>query len=113
MDQTQDELLSYLSETYNKCLPIYELVSTKNYDRHRALLNINELYTNYATFTLFLKLKPELVTKQLSDFIKIFEDFYFELKQVFSKKDNNTALLYSKLLAMRDAFEATDWFNKL
>lgn len=101
-----DKLLSHLSEIYNKSLTIYELVTTKNYDRDRALLNISELYTNHSKNEIFIQIHPELLIKEVEDFLRDFEDFYFELKQVFVNEDQNTARLYSNLTELKEAFES-------
>lgn len=107
MDQaTIEELLGYLSDIYNKSLPIYELVTTRNYNRDRALLNINELYTNYSSVDMFIKIHPHLNSEEVQQFLSNFNDFYFELKQVFLQEDDNTALLYNKLSIMKESFEA-------
>ncbi|MDH6365741.1 hypothetical protein M2139_002765 [Enterococcus sp. PF1-24] len=100
------ELISELSELYNKSLPLYELVTSRNYDRQRALLNINELYTNYSHATLFTKMYPELMRTEITQFFKTFETFYFQLKQVFLKEIENTAALYHTLSILKDNFEA-------
>jgi len=56
----------------------------------------------------------ELAKSEVQPFFDAFEDFYFELKQVFFLEDNDSTLLYSKLSAMKDSFEQlTNDFNVL
>lgn len=111
---TNGELLSLLSTNYNKSLTLYELVTSTGYDRNRALLNINELYTNYSSTQLFMHIHPELATSDVQNFCANFEEFYFELKQVFLHEDENAALLYEKLEVMKESFEGlTNSFNEL
>lgn len=107
--------LSYLSETHTKSLSLYDLVTSRpRPDDTRILLNINEAFTYYHSARIFYHTTPALATDEVAPFFQAFEDFYFELKQVFFLEDDNTALLYDKLSTMKDAFEElTNHFNVL
>ena len=103
-DPTQ-QLLSDLSDLFNKCLPVYELITSRNYDELRVLLNTNELFTMYNHSKLFYTLHPELQKSEVESFYISFEEFYLELKQVFFHEDDATGKLYNKLSSMKDIFE--------
>lgn len=99
-------LLKYLSEIHNKSLALYELVISRPKPSHeRVVLNINELFTLYHTTNLFYFEHPELDQAEVVPFLSAFDDFYFELKQVFLNEDDDTALLYNRLLTMKETFE--------
>ncbi|MFK4566688.1 hypothetical protein [Enterococcus sp. UD-01] len=108
-------LLGYLSEIHNKSLSLYDLITSQpRTDETRILLNINEVFTYYHSIRIFYYSQDELFTADVQPFFTSFEDFYFELKQVFLHDDNNTALLYNKLSSMKDSFEQlTNDFNVL
>lgn len=110
-----DFLLSYLSEIHNKSLALYELVTSKpKTSRQRAALTINELFTLYNSAKVFYFSTPAVAKPEVNSFFEAFEDYYFELKQVFLNEDNNTALLYHKLTSMKEYFEAlTDSYKVL
>ncbi|MHC5375522.1 hypothetical protein ACYSNU_17260 [Enterococcus sp. LJL120] len=113
MNPLLDELLKQQSELYNKALPVYELVTTRNFDRERALLTTNEFYTDWQKLEIFLWLHPEIANQKEKNFLAALDAFYDELKQVLFKEEKDTAQLYSKLSQLKDAFEASDWFDKL
>jgi hypothetical protein len=113
--QKIDLFLNYLSETYTKSLALYDLVTSQpRSDEMRILLNIDESFTYYHSIRIFYYTTPELEAPEVAAFFKAFEEFYFELKQMFFLEDNNSAVLYKKLDIMKDAFEElTDYFNVL
>ena len=98
-------LLDNLSELYNKCLPLYELITSPRYEKNRVIVVTNELYSLAQTAGLYTQIHPELQIKEVSKFFDAFHQFYAELKQVFFNEDSNTALLYSKLTIMKQNFE--------
>ncbi|MGM0217990.1 hypothetical protein [Enterococcus sp. AZ126] len=108
-------LLSYLSEIHTKSLSLYDLVTSRpRPEDTRILLNINEVFTYYHSVRVFYYSNSELAGSDVHPFFKAFEDFYFELKQVFFLEDEDSILLYSKLTAMKDCFEQlTNDFNVL
>ncbi|MGX7244348.1 hypothetical protein ACWOC1_05810 [Enterococcus quebecensis] len=108
-------LLSYLSETHTKSASLYDLVTSRSHSEDtRILLNINEVFTYYHSVRVFYFSNSELKAPQVQSFFKAFEDFYFELKQLFFLEDDDSALLYNKLTAMQDYFEQlTNDFNVL
>ncbi|MFD2305041.1 hypothetical protein [Enterococcus termitis] len=108
-------LLSYLSEIHTKSLSLYDLVTSRpRPEESRILLNINEVFTYYHSVRVFYFSNSELSKAAVQPFFTAFDDFYFELKQVFFLEDDNSALLYNKLSAMKDAFEQlTNDFNVL
>ncbi|MEI5993058.1 hypothetical protein [Candidatus Enterococcus mansonii] len=108
-------LLSYLSEIHTKSLSLYDLVTSRpRPDDNRILLNINEVFTYYHSVRIFYYSNNELTSAEVQAFFAIFEEFYFELKQVFLLEEDNSAMLYSKLAAMKDSFEQlTNDFNVL
>lgn len=80
----------------------------------RILLNINEVFTYYHSVRIFYYSNPELDQADVAPFFDAFENFYFELKQVFFHEDSDIALLYKKLDEMKTSFEElTNWFNVL
>ncbi|MBL1225538.1 hypothetical protein [Enterococcus sp. BWR-S5] len=112
-----DILLSYLSETHTKSLALYDLISIQPRTDEtdiRILLNINEVFTYYHSVRIFYYSNTELDHADVEPFFIAFENFYFELKQVFFHEDSDIALLYSKLDKMKTSFEElTNWFNVL
>ncbi|MGK0551473.1 hypothetical protein ACSFB8_05910 [Enterococcus faecalis] len=110
-----DLFLSYLSETYTKSLALYDLVTSQpRSEEFRILLNINEVFTYYHSTRIFYYSTSELEAAEALAFFEAFEEFYFELKQIFFLEDDNTTILYKKLTTMKEAFEVlTDFFNVL
>lgn len=110
-----DFLLSYLSEIHTKSLSLYDLVTSRpRPEESRILLNINEVFTYYHSIRIFYISNDEISSDAVQPFFTAFEEFYFELKQVFFLEDDNSVLLYNKLSAMKDAFEQlTNDFNVL
>lgn len=41
----EEYLLDNLSELYNKCLPLYELITSPRYEKNRVIVVTNELYS--------------------------------------------------------------------
>ncbi|MBL1230232.1 hypothetical protein IW492_13425 [Enterococcus sp. BWB1-3] len=109
--------LSYLSETHTKCLALYDLISIQPRTDEtdvRILVNINEVFTYFHSVRVFYYSNEALAQNKTEPFFDAFEDFYFELKQVFLHEDTNIALLYKKLDVMKSSFEElTNWFNVL
>ncbi|MBO0441554.1 hypothetical protein DOK67_0002074 [Enterococcus sp. DIV0212c] len=108
-------LLSYLSEIHTKSLSLYDLVTSRpRPEESRILLNINEVFTYYHSVRIFYYSNNELTASEVQPFFSAFEDFYFELKQVFFLEDEDSILLYNKLTAMKNSFEQlTNDFNVL
>lgn len=101
----QHTLLPYLSNIYNKSLPVYELITSRRYDRELALLSISELYTLGATAKLFYQLTPEAASSKAARFFVLFDSFYARLKPIYLKEELDSARLYADLGAMKEVFE--------
>ncbi|KAF1295531.1 hypothetical protein BAU15_03025 [Enterococcus sp. JM4C] len=99
------QLISELSDLYNKCLPIYELVTSRHYDETRVLLNTSELFTMYRLSNQFYNFHPEIQKPEAEKFYEAFDEFYSELKQLIFHEDDATGKLYNKLSIMKDLFE--------
>lgn len=106
---------SYLSEIHTKSLSLYDLVTSHPHlEDTRILLNINEVFTYYHSVHIFYYSNSELIMAEVQPFFSAFEEFYFELKQVFFLEDDKSTLLYNKLTAMKHFFEQLmDDFNVL
>lgn len=109
-----EQLISYLSDIYNKSLPVYELMTSHDYQEELALVTINELFAVSQSALLYYRLSPILQTVEADAFFAAFEEFYSELKQIFLHEDDNTAVLYNKLTNMQELFEQlTTAYNAL
>ncbi|MGM0125318.1 hypothetical protein IGI37_002716 [Enterococcus sp. AZ194] len=103
--EPSQQLVSDLSNLYNKCLPVYELVTSRHYDETRVLLNMSELFTMYNVSKLFYGVHPEIQKKEIEAFYLSFDEFYSELKLVIFHEDDATGKLYNKLSTMKELFE--------
>ena len=90
MSATKEQLelfLFYLSETHTKSLSLHDLVTSRpRPEEARILLNINEVFTYYHSARVLYTSVPALENNSLSLFFQAFENFYFELKHIFSMK---------------------------
>lgn len=103
--EEQAHLLTYFSTIYNKSLPAYELVSSKNYDEKVVLLVTNELFSLIEIARLFYTTSPAIHSPEVVKVFDAIDDFYLELRHVFLHAEKDTALLYSKLTTMNEHYE--------
>ena len=104
--KTPTELISKeISNKYNKCQSIYELVTNRRYNESLAILTAAETYAIAEKAYLRCDTFTELQTKEVEDYVNTFDDYYFSLKQVLFHDDDDYEVLRIKLRAMREAYE--------
>lgn len=105
-------LLKDFSNLLNKCQSVFDLTQSRRYNQYLAILTTAEAYALAEKAYVRCDTNPELQTKEVSEFVNAFDEFYFECKQVLFHDDDDFETFGKSLRRMRDEYETlTKSFN--
>lgn len=103
------ELINLETDLFEKTKFLYnDLIENSDKNINLVQFRLSEIFTLKQTLDLYLKIKFELQSYEITSLLSFWDDTFHEMKEVVADNDSNTSWMYSRFDNFKGQHEIVD-----